>query len=99
MATKTVADIANKAISQRDQAREHPLEMAAKARAADDSGAPEAQADASWEHLPAEQRSVATENVDVYMDNFISVVRGGPRERRQMLCNLLHHIDRFLHPN
>ena len=42
MATETVADIANEAISQREQACEHPLEMEAKARAADDSGAPEA---------------------------------------------------------
>ena len=71
MAAEKVADLANKAISKRDQAREHPLEMASKFRAADNSGAPEAQGDARWEHLPAEQRSTATENVDVYLDDFI----------------------------
>ena len=48
MATETVADLANEAISQRNQAHEHPLEMAAKARAAEESGAPEAQADVNW---------------------------------------------------
>ena len=47
MATKTVANLANEAISQRYQAREHLLEMAGKARSADDSGTPEAQADAN----------------------------------------------------
>ena len=66
-----MADLANKAISKRDQARKHPLEMASKARAADDSGALEAQGDASWEHLPAEQRSTARANFDVYLDDFI----------------------------
>ena len=99
MATKTVADIANKAISQRDQAREHPLEMAAKVRAADDSGALEAQYDASWEHLPAEQRSATMANVDVYLDDFILVVQGEPRERCKMLWQLSHQIDRVFRPN
>ena len=60
MATETVADLANEATPQRDQAREHPLEMASEAITEDDSGAPESQADASWEHLPEEQRSAAT---------------------------------------
>ena len=83
MAKETVADLANKAISQRDQAREHPLEMAAESIAADDSVAPEAQSDTSWEHLPVEQRSSATENVDVSLDTCISVVHGGPREWRR----------------
>ena len=66
--------LANKAISQRDKAREHPLEMAADARAADESGAPEAEANSRWEHLQAEERSAPTENIDVYLDDFISVV-------------------------
>ena len=73
--------------------------MAAEARAVDDSGAPEAQDDASWEHLQAEQLSAATANVDVYLDDFISVVHEGPRERRQFLCHLFHQIDRVFLPN
>ena len=79
MAAETVVDLANKSISQKEQANEHPLEMAAEDRAADDSGALESQADASWEHLLAEQCSAATANVDVYLDGFVSVVHGGPR--------------------
>ena len=71
MATETVADLANKTIYQRYQADKHPLDLAVKARAAEDAGAPEAQADASWEHLPAEQRSAAKAKVDVYLDDFI----------------------------
>ena len=75
MATDTVANLVNKAISQMEQVRKHPLEMAAEARAADNSGAPEAQSDASWDRLPAEQRSATTANADVYLDDFISVVQ------------------------
>ena len=33
------------------------------------------------------------------MDNFISVVQGGPGERRQMLRNLFHQIDWVFRPN
>ena len=39
MATETVANLANKAISQRKQADEHPLDLAAESRAAADAGA------------------------------------------------------------
>ena len=74
MATETVEDLTNKAIYQREQAHEHLLEMAGKARAADESGTTEAQANAIWEHLPEEQRFSARANVDVYLDNFISLV-------------------------
>ena len=73
--------------------------MAAEARAADNSGAPEAQADSSWEHLQAEQRSAATENIDVYLDDFISFVHESSRERLQMLCHLFHQIDRVFRRN
>ena len=45
MVTETVTDLTNNAISQREKAHKHPLELVAKARAADNSGAPEAQAD------------------------------------------------------
>ena len=50
MATEMVADLANKAISQREQAGEHHWiwKNAAKDRAADDVRAPEDQAEASW---------------------------------------------------
>ena len=64
--------------------------MAANAIAADESGALEDQADASWEHFPTYQRSAATENVNIYLDDFISVVQGGPRDRRQVLWHLFH---------
>ena len=40
-------DLENEAISQREQAGEHPLEVVAKSRAANNAGAPEAQSDAS----------------------------------------------------
>ena len=99
MATETVVDLVNEATPQRDGASAHLLEQAAEATETDDTCVPEDQDDASWEHLPAEQRSVATAKVDVYLGDFVSVVQVGPSERRQMLCYLLHQIDRVFHPN
>ena len=99
MVTEIVADLAKEAISKREQAGEHALDLAAKAIAADDASAPESQADASWEDFPAEQRSDAQANVNVYLVDCISVIQGGPRERHQMLCHLFNQIDRLLRPN
>ena len=65
MATEIVTNISNDTISLREQADEHPLYMASKARAEDDAGALTAKVDASWARLLAEQRSAATANVDV----------------------------------
>ena len=98
MSTETVTYLANEAIYQRDQERKHPLEMAAEARVTDDSGAPEAQYDASWEHPPMEQRSATTANVGVYLDELISVLHEGPIERRQFFCHLFHKIERVFRP-
>ena len=46
-----------------------------------------------------EQRSAATENIYVYLDDFISVVHGFPMERRQFLCHFFHQIDRVFCPD
>ena len=73
--------------------------MSGKYRAAADSGTPEAKADTIWEHLPAEQRYAARANVDVYLEGFISVIQGGPRERCQILWHLFHQINRVFFPN
>ena len=69
------------------------MELAAEARTANNAGAPEAPEDASGEHLQAEQRATAKANVNFYMDDFISVIQGGLRERRQMLRRLFHQIE------
>ena len=81
MATETVASLANKAISQRYQAGEHPLYMASEARAVNKAIAPKSLTDTSWEHLLADQRAAAKSNVYIYLDKFISIVQGVPRER------------------
>ena len=62
-------------------------------------GTPEAQYDTSWEKLPVEQCLDAIENVDVYLDDFIYVVQGGPKERRQLLQHIFHQINRVFCPN
>ena len=71
MSTETEADLANEAISQRDQAHKHPLEMHPR---------PERQTtQAHWSPKlvparnppPGEQHSAAMENIDVYLDDLI----------------------------
>ena len=99
MATETVVDLANEAIAQKYVASTHLLKQSAEARVTDDACSPEVQDDASWEQLPEEQHSDATYNVDVYLDDFISVVYGGPKERRQLLWHLFHKIDKAFLPN
>ena len=98
MATDTVTDLANKTIALRERADEHPLELEYEARAVDDANASPTKADTSWASLPVEQRSAATENVNIYLDNFISVVQGGTRERCQMLRHLFYQIDQVFFP-
>ena len=99
MIKETVADLTNKAISQRDQADKHSLELADDARATNNAGAPEAQVDASREYLPAEQRAPAKSYFDVYLDDFISVFQGGTRDMCEMLRHLFHQIDPVFLPN
>ena len=99
MAMKTVADLTNKSIAQRDVESAHPLEQAVETRVAEDAGALKSQSDVSWEHLSEEQLSAATVKVDVYLEDFISIVQGGTKERRQMLRHLFYQIDRIFRPN
>ena len=98
MDIETVSDLAKNTIAHRDVASANPLEQAAEARAADDTSA-EDQDDASWEQLLAEQRSAATENIDVYLDDFIYIFQGGSKERPQMLQKIFSKIDRVFCPN
>ena len=37
-------------------------------------------------------------NVDVYLDDFISVIQGGSKEWHQMIRHLFRTIDRVFHP-
>ena len=99
MAMETVGKISNEAIYQKEQAGKHEFYLEAEARAADDAGAPEAQADASLGDLPTEQRSAVKANVGVHLDDFIPVVQGGSRERRQMLRHLFNQIDQVFRHN
>ena len=56
MDTEMVADLSKNEIDQQDVASAHPLYQVAKSIPEDGAGAPEAQADARWEQLTAEQR-------------------------------------------
>ena len=38
-------------------------------------------------------------NLDVYLDDFDSIIQGGPKEKRQMLRNLFIQIEQLFRPN
>ena len=93
MATEMVECLAKEAITQRDDTGKNHLETEADARAADDTGALEAQSDAIWQQLPAEQHSSSVANVYIYLDAFMYVVQKGPKGRCQL------QIDKVFCPN
>ena len=69
METETVTDLTNEKITLREQAEMQPLDLEAEDRAADNTGAPTAKMEAIWVSLPADQRSAATKNVIVCLDD------------------------------
>ena len=52
-----------------------------------------------WERNSPQQRSATVAKVDVYLDDFVSVVQGGPTERRKMSRHIFPSIDRVFRPN
>ena len=96
MATKTVSNLAIKSIAQRNVAGKHLMEEAADARAAENTGRPEVQDESSWEQLLDEQRSSTMDNIYVYPEDFIYVIRESPRKGYKMLRHILLHIYKLL---
>ena len=64
----------------------------------ENAGAPEAQADVSWEQLLAKQCSAATANVDTWTTIFLSS-REAPQRSAKCSSTLFNNMDRVFHPN
>ena len=46
-----------------------------------------------WESLSLHAQATALAHVKVYLDDFISIIEGGPTERRQMTRHVFFAID------
>ena len=99
MPTKMVIDIANDSTTNRHAVQEHPLESKATTCSEIDSGDPIPETDYQCLHNLKTCQSTLLEQVDIYLDNFISIVQRGPTKWRQMLHHLFHAIYCLFRPN
>ena len=99
MSTETVADMENTTVIDCSAALPHLLEAYARHQASEDTGALVTTTENQWYMISCIQQLSATEAMDVYMDDFISLIQGGAMERIQMLRHLFHTINRIFYPN
>ena len=57
------------------------------------------EADGNWEALSPHVRATDLAHVQVYLNEFISIVQGGPNDRRQMTRHLIRAIDKLFRNN
>ena len=53
----------------------------------------------NWEALYPHTQAISLAQVEVYLDDFIGILQGGPDERRQMTRHLLRAIGKLFLPN
>ena len=99
-ATETVADLANASLPQASQARSHRLEDVADTLPQPDNISPPTTVQATPTVVPLPPPRTHTkhdkaplEYIDVYVDDFISLVQGSPLRRKQVQRVLLHTLD------
>ena len=99
--TETIKDTANNNMHKIGKARVHPLEILAEAPPGDcDKLREEREASANkyWNNIPAQAQKAALMHVEVYLDNLIGVVQGGPTERRHTTRYFPQSIEELFHP-
>ena len=55
-------------------------------------------ADETWSKVPPQTIWVALAHIEVYLDDFIGVIQGGPTEQNQMIHKLFYSIDKLFLP-
>ena len=95
-------DIVNNIMNPRLTATDQPLEKVVETKPSGNnrkSDQNKFQADKHWSNIPARARQAALSHVEVYLDDFISVIQGVPEERKQMTRHLFSSIDYLFRPN
>ena len=87
--TETVKDRALDTVSMRHTAPPHHLEHLADTKPPQIS----IEADNNWESLSLHARATSLAHVEVHLDDFISITKGGPTEIRKMTRYLFCAID------
>ena len=57
------------------------------------------QDDSRWATLYIKQRADAITCANVYLDDFISILQGGPQEQTQMTRHIFTMVDKVFRPN
>ena len=93
-----IGDMANVSMGDRHHAPPHPLKKLADTQAPEERE-PEPNDDEQWKKAPTKLRVHTLDQLDVYLDNFISTCQGGPTQRHQMLHRLFWSINAVVRPN
>ena len=96
---KKAADMSNKYISTWHQASPLLLNCTATSWVPDNSGVPTSASNTAWTHLPKFQQAAVLSEVDVYLDKFISIVKGKPTELSQLMNHPFKRVDKMFRPN
>ena len=94
--TETVKDRALDTLSMRHTAPPHHLENLAETKLPDtteEEAAAISAANKDWEALSPHARATSLAHVEVYLDDFIGIIQGGEKEKRQMTRHLFRAID------
>ena len=91
--------MSNNAITACYDAPSHPLEELANTTASADTGIPKPQNDPNWAALSTEKQFDTLACIDVDLDDFISVLKGGPQEQTKMTQHIFAIVDKAFHPN
>ena len=83
MSTEMITYMENLATGDRHHAPYYPLKKLADTQAPEERE-PEPNDDEQWKNSPTKLRVHTLDQLDVYLDNFISTCQGGPKEGRQM---------------
>ena len=81
---ETGAYMVNSAIDWRHHSPPHPLETLAITWAESNTGAPKNRDNTGWCALPPAKQSNALTCVSIYLDEFVSVLQGVPKEHQQI---------------
>ena len=101
-ATEMVKDRAINTLHARGVAPEHPPETPTEELTPDRDAHQECQdaaADNTWSKLPPHASWEALAQIEVYLENFIGFIQGGPAEQTQKTHHLFRSIDELFCPN
>ena len=82
MGKETVTYLENESVKEIHNATQHPLEYTSPKRADENRGTPTPENNTPWSRISCYQQAAVTAQLNVYRDDFISAIQGGPVKLR-----------------